>query len=231
MTAPGAHMATTPVSRFRGIIFDLDGTLYVLRWFMPLLIFFRLFPGGMRLPRFLSIRQKFAGRDMGTHERLLAAIGDELARRENMSPEQARKWIIDTFYPAFVAIMPFFRFSRPFIRRLLAGLRAKGIKLAVLSDYGCVTERLEKLRLQASLFDTVSSCEDAGALKPHPRPLLSIAEKWGIEPGHILVLGDRADTDGAAAKNAGMQFVLVADTLRLPHGALRWGTISRMLLS
>jgi FMN phosphatase YigB (HAD superfamily) len=224
-------MSTSPFSNVRGIIFDLDGTLYVLRWFLPLLIFFRLFPGSMRLPRFLAIREKFAGKDMGTQERLLAAIGDEFARREKMSSLQARQWIVDSFYPSFVAIMRFFRFSRPSLRGLLAGLRAKGIKLAVLSDYGFVKERLEKLRLPPSLFDTVSSCEAAGALKPHPRPLLEIAAKWGIEPGQILVLGDRADTDGCAATNAGMQFVMVADTLRLPSGALRWGAISRMLLS
>ncbi|HUI92131.1 MAG TPA: HAD family hydrolase [Chitinivibrionales bacterium] len=224
-------MATTPLSPFYGIIFDLDGTLYVLRWFMKPLIFFRLFPGGMRLPRFLAVREKFAGRDMGDRERLLAAVGGEFGRGERMPAEQAKQWITDRFYPAFVAIMPFFRFSRPFIRRLLGALREKGVRLAVLSDYGCVKERLEKLGLSPTIFDAVSSCEDAGALKPHPRPLLAIAEKWGIAPGQILVLGDRADTDGAAAKNAGMQFIRVADSLLLPQGAMRWGTISRMLLS
>jgi FMN phosphatase YigB (HAD superfamily) len=224
-------MSTAPFSHIRGIIFDLDGTLYVLRWFMKPLIFFRLFPGSMRLPRFLAIREKFAGRDMGTQEGLLAAIGDEFARTEKMSPVAARQWIVDSFYPSFVAIMRFFRFSRPSLRRLLAGLRTKGIRLAVLSDYGCVKERLEKLRLSPALFDTVSSCEAAGALKPHPRPFIAIAEKWGMEPGHILVIGDREDTDGRAAKNAGMQFVRVSDELRVSPGALRWGTISRMLLS
>ena len=224
-------MSTAPFSQVRGIIFDLDGTLYVLRWFMKPLIFFRLFPGGMRLLRFLAIREKFAGKDMGDQQRLLAAIGDEFGRREKMSPEQARQWIVDSFYPAFVAIMRFFRFSRPSLRRLLNRLRAKGTRLAVLSDYGCVKERLEKLRLPASLFDTVTSCEAAGALKPHPRPFLAIAEKWGMDPGHILVIGDRADTDGRAAKNAGMQFVMVSDELWVSPGALRWGAISRMLLS
>ena len=223
-------MSTAPFSHVRGIIFDLDGTLYVLQWFMKPLIFFRLFPSSMRLPGFLAIREKFAGKDMGTQERLLAAIGDEFARRGKMSPLEARQWIVDSFYPSFVAIMRFFRFSRPFIRRVLAGLRAKGIRLAVLSDYDCVKERLGKLGLSVSLFDTVSSCEAAGALKPHPRPFLDIAEKWGIEPGDVLVIGDRMDTDGRAAQNAGMQFVMVADTLLAPPGALRWGAISRMLL-
>jgi FMN phosphatase YigB (HAD superfamily) len=99
-----------------------------------------------------------------------------------------------------------------------------------LSDYGCVKERLEKLGLPVSLFDMVSSCEAAGALKPHPRPFLAIAEKWGIVPGNILVIGDRGDTDGEAAKNAGMQFVMVSDALRVSPGALRWGKICRMLL-
>jgi FMN phosphatase YigB (HAD superfamily) len=222
-------MTTPPLSSVRGVIFDLDGTLYVMRWFMKPLIFLRLFPDSMRLPRFLAVRDEFAGMELDVQERLLAAISDEFACREKISSSEARQWIVDSFYPSFVAIMPLFRFSRPFIRRLLARVRAKGIRLAVLSDYSCVPERLEKLWLPVSLFDTVSSCEAAGALKPHPRPLLAIAEKWGIEPGRILVIGDRADTDGCAAKNAGMQFWQVADTLCLPAGAMRWGTIRRRL--
>jgi FMN phosphatase YigB (HAD superfamily) len=224
-------MSTAPFSHVRGVIFDLDGTLYVLRWFMKPLIFFRLFPDGMRLYRFLAARGTFAGKDMGTQEQLLAAISDEFGRRVKITSAKARRWICDSFYPAFVAIMLFFRFSRPSVRGLLNGLKAKGTKLAVLSDYGSVKERLEKLGLPVSAFDTVSSCEAVGALKPHPRPFLAIAEKWGIEPAHILVIGDRADTDGAAAKNAGMQFVMVSDALRVSPGALRWGTICKMLLS
>jgi FMN phosphatase YigB (HAD superfamily) len=231
MTMHGAPKSQAPFSRPSGIIFDLDGTLYVLRWFMKPLIFFRLFPESMRLFRFLAVRDTFAGKEMGTQEKLLAAIGDEFGRREKISPADARRWICDSFYPAFVAIMRFFRFSRPSLRRLLDGLRENGTRLAVLSDYGCVKERLEKLQLPVSLFDAVSSCEAAGALKPHPRPFIAIAEKWGMEPGHILVIGDREDTDGRAAKNAGMQFVRVSDELRVSPGALRWGAISRMLLS
>jgi FMN phosphatase YigB (HAD superfamily) len=224
-------MSQPPFSHVRGVIFDLDGTLYVLRWFMKPLIFFRLFPDGMRLYRFLAVRDKFAGKDLGTQEQLLAAISDEFGRRVKIAPAEARRWICESFYPAFVAIMLFFRFSRPSLRGLLDELKAKGIRMAVLSDYGCVKERLEKLGLPVSMFDSVSSCEAAGALKPHPRPFLAIAEKWGIEPAQILVIGDRVDTDGAAAKNAGMQFVMVSDALRVPTGALRWGAICRTLLS
>jgi FMN phosphatase YigB (HAD superfamily) len=209
----------------RGVIFDLDGTLYNMRWFFKPLICLRLFPDSLRLPRFLRIRETFAGTEMNGRESLLAAISDELANSDMISSSEALAWINGAFYPAFVAIMPFFRFSRLGIGGLLKRLSSRGIRLAVLSDYGKVAERLGKLWIPVSRFDTLSSSEEAGALKPHPRPFLDIAEKWGIDPPHILVIGDRTDTDGLAAKNAGMQFWQVSDAFFLPRGAMRWGKL------
>jgi FMN phosphatase YigB (HAD superfamily) len=222
-------MAHTSYPDIRGIIFDLDGTLYLMRWYLKPLIFLRLYPHCLRLPRFLGVRDGFAGMEMDVEQRLFAAISDELAGREQISSSEAREWISNSFYPAFISVMPFFRFSRPGVKSLLKKCAAKGIRLAVLSDYGCVAQRLAGLGLPVSLFDTVSSCETAGALKPNPRPFLTIAESWGIEPKRVLVVGDRADTDGAAAANAGMQFWQVADTLLLPPGAMRWERICRRL--
>jgi putative hydrolase of the HAD superfamily len=223
------NMTSAPGATVRGVIFDLDGTLYNMRWYFKPIICLRLFPECLRLPRFLHVREEFAGIEMNVKERLLAAISDELANCDLISPAEAHSWIERAFYPAFVAVMPLFRWSRPGLGGMLKKLSAKGVKLAVLSDYGRVTERLRKLWIPVTRFDAVTSCEEAGALKPHPRPFLDIAEKWGIDPVHILVIGDRADTDGLAAKNAGMQFWQVSDKCFKPKGAMRWGRICRRL--
>jgi putative hydrolase of the HAD superfamily len=211
-----------------GIIFDLDGTLYDMSWYMKPLFFLRLFPASMRLTRFLHIREKFAGKDLRSRQCLIETLCGELSKTEGVAPEAAREWIEGPFYASFVAIMPFFRFSRPGIVPLLSSLRHKGLRLGVLSDYDRVKERLEKLLLTPSLFDTIASSETAGALKPNSRPYSVIAEEWGIAPQNILVVGDRADTDGAAAAALGMQFLLIENGRR-PGKGLRWKELKELL--
>jgi phosphoglycolate phosphatase/putative hydrolase of the HAD superfamily len=220
------NRVTPPI---RGIIFDLDGTLYDMSWYMKPLFFLRLFPRGTRLPRFLHIRETFAGKDLGSRRGLIDALSAEVSRREGSGFDEVRSWIEGPFYDAFVAIMPFFRFSRPGLAPLLTSLREKGIRLCVLSDYDRVKERLVKLSLPPSLFDTFASSEAAGALKPNAGPFSAVAAEWGVEPGSILVVGDRADTDGAAAEAAGMQFVLVENGLRRRGTGLNWKECAALL--
>jgi FMN phosphatase YigB (HAD superfamily) len=214
-----------------GVIFDLDGTLYDMSWYMKPLFFLRLFPASIRLPRFLHIRETFAGKDLTSRQCLIETLSGELSKTEGVSPDQARKWIEGPFYASFVAIMPFLRFSRPGIIPLLSSLRDKGLRLGVLSDYDCVKERLEKLSVPPSLFDTVASSEAFGALKPNGRPYSAIAQEWGIAPRNILVVGDRADTDGAAAAALGMQFLLIENSprKRRPGKGLCWKELRDML--
>lgn len=217
---------TPPV---RGIIFDLDGTLYDMSWYMKPLFFLRLFPSGMRLPRFLHIRESFAGKDLGSRRDLIDALSAEVSRQEGSGLDEVRSWIEGPFYDAFVAIMPFFRFSRPGLAPLFLSLREKGIRLCVLSDFDRVRERLARLSLPQSLFDPVASSEAVGALKPNVRPFSAVAAEWDVAPGSILVVGDRADTDGAAARTAGMQFVLIKNGLRRRGEGLRWKECARLL--
>lgn len=221
-------MDSTLSSQVRGVIFDLDGTLYDMSWYMKPLFFLRLFRTGMRLTRFFRIRKTFAGRDLGSCDALIDALCAEVSGQEGSDRAKVRTWILVDFYAAFVAIMPFFRFSRPGIVTMLQSLREKGFRLGVLSDYDCVKERLERLSLPPSLFDTIASSEAAGALKPNVRPFLAIAAKWGFEPGSVLVIGDRTDTDGSAAAAAGMQFLLLENGRR--SNGCTWAELKNLLL-
>ncbi len=195
----------------RGIIFDLDGTLYRMEFFFQPLMFFSMLPRPLRLLRFLSERSKLAGTDFGTGEKLLAILCTNLSATLHISPEATRNWIERRFYPAFIAAMRFQRRGRPGLVALLDKLRGQGTKLAVLSDYDTVEERLRMLRIPPDCFDHLSSCESAGALKPAVRPFLEIARYWNIPAEQVLVVGDREDTDGKAARSAGMQFLQIVD--------------------
>ena len=209
----GPHSAIDrPEHPVRGIVFDLDGTLYRMRFFMRPLLFMLLFPHSLRLLRFLSVRSRFAGVDMGSRDALIDEICAGAAKLDRHASAQTyRSWIFGRFYPAFLSMMPLQRSGRPGCAGMLRTLHERGIKLAVLSDFHEVKERLELLRLPTECFDIMTSSENSGALKPSPGPFLQIADTWGFDPSSILVVGDRDDTDGAAARSAKMRFLLLGD--------------------
>jgi HAD superfamily hydrolase (TIGR01549 family) len=214
----------------KGIIFDLDGTLYQMRWYMRPLLACKLVPHLVRLPRFLKERGRFAGIQMGSRENLLNSIALAVSKKEKCSPEEIHNWILNSFYPAFISIMPFLKNSRSGIDEILISLRKNGLKLGVLSDYDHVSKRLERLQINPSLFDITTSSEASGALKPCSQPFLDIADQWNIPPEKILVIGDRDDTDGQAARNAGMPFIQITDSSQKSE-ALRWNELKSRFLS
>ncbi len=88
--------------------------------------------------------------------------------------------------------------------------RSAGGRLALVSDYPA-TAKLAALGLE-HLFETVVSSGEPGGprrLKPDPEGYLLAAQRLGAEPADCLVIGDRDDADGAAARAAGMTFRLV----------------------
>lgn len=87
----------------------------------------------------------------------------------------------------------------------LRSLRARGLELAVVSNWDIgLVEHLERIGI-ASLFSTVATTAEAGAPKPEPAVFRLALERLGVEPGRALHVGDEdGDEQGAAA--AGMQF-------------------------
>ena len=88
--------------------------------------------------------------------------------------------------------------------------RAAGGRTAVVSDYPA-SDKLAALGI-AGLFDAVvasGETESLRRLKPAPDGYLLAAETLGLAPNQCLVIGDRDDTDGAAASTAGMDFLHV----------------------
>lgn len=222
--------AAKTFSRIRAVVFDLDGTLYHMRWFMRPLFFLWLFPNGLNLPRYMKVRKHFAGKDMNSGHALMEALCQSLGREINRPASEARNWIEAAFYPAFVRMMSLMWSPGPDISTTVRTLARRGIECAVLSDYAMVPERLTALGIDTGVFRLTSSSETEGALKPHPRPFLSIAEKLAVDPQQVLVVGDRADTDGAAAKAAGMSFLQIAHRRKRGSMLPQWPEVRGNLL-
>lgn len=190
---------------------------------------FKMFPNSLRLPHFLKVRERFAGQDLKDRETLLQSICNDLSIVEKTSADILRSWILDTFYPGFIYTMKFQKNGRPGINQTLYGLKERNINLAVLSDYDSVNERLNNLGIDSSHFSITASCEASGALKPSPKSFLQIANRWGIPPEQLLVVGDRDDTDGAAARSARMNFIQIHDTTPPSGTSMDWCSLQRYL--
>jgi HAD superfamily hydrolase (TIGR01509 family) len=91
----------------------------------------------------------------------------------------------------------------------LHACRARGLRLAALSDYPA-SAKLRALGI-ADLFeiDLCAQVPEVGVFKPHPRGLLVVTERLGLTPDQCLYVGDRADVDAAAAAAAGMPCAIV----------------------
>lgn len=94
------------------------------------------------------------------------------------------------------------------VRQLLAGCAHLGLPVAVVSDHPSLTRTA---RLSLPGLHTVVDCTRLGALKPLPDGLLSAAAQLGCAPSRLLHVGDRWDTDAAAAAAAGATFLHVDD--------------------
>ncbi len=95
---------------------------------------------------------------------------------------------------------------RGFLAELVA-FRRDGGKTALVSDYPA-REKLRALGASALFDAVVANGEDGGPprLKPEPDGFLRAAGLLGVAPTSCLVVGDRDDADGEAARRAGMAF-------------------------
>ncbi len=88
---------------------------------------------------------------------------------------------------------------------VVAGLRGRGIDLAVVSNWDIgLHEHLELLGA-ASLFSTIVTTAEAGAPKPDPAVFRLALARLGVGPERALHVGDE-DADEAGALAAGMRF-------------------------
>ncbi len=222
-------MNTLFPSHTKGIIFDLDGTLYSMKWFMKPLFSLLLFPHSLLLGQYMSLRKEFSGKDFNTGDNLIQAMAERLSHySKKRNTKKLKSWISNDFYSVFIKVMPFFKGSRPGAAETLLELKKKGYKLAVLSDFAVIKERLIALDINPSLFDTLLSTESQGALKPCARPFLEIANTWKIDPNHLVVVGDKDETDGIGASQSGMAFVKIADSKKQKNG-YHWYAINENL--
>jgi HAD superfamily hydrolase (TIGR01509 family) len=196
---------------------DLDGTLYAQRWVRLAMAGELMFFGWSAvrtLRRFRreheALREEFAaGQELaGTHESPYRAQLERTASSLGHSHERVERHVTEWMQERPGKWLK--RFARGALLAELAQFRAVGGRTALVSDYPA-ERKLAALGVRSLFEVVVANGEQNGPrrLKPHPEGFLRAAEQLAVPPERCLVIGDRADADGEAARRAGMSFRLV----------------------
>ena len=185
----------------RAISVDVDGTLYrVRRWRVA----WRLRHERGLMLALLAARERIRHEGAFDGQAGLEAREVELvAPSFGLSKEEAARSLTDLRRKIPHALAGG---ARPHggVQGALQAAAARGIKLAVLSDYDAA-EKLAYLGLASLPWAAAVAADACGALKPHGRPYAELSERLGLAPEEILHIGDREDVDVEGARRAGMR--------------------------
>jgi FMN phosphatase YigB (HAD superfamily) len=185
LSAPRAVPALDPI---RLISWDVDGTLY------------RPLPVRLAIARRLAVACLTGDgprvvRGIRAFQRARARLEAQRAGRDlgEAPPDPAREaFERELLLPALTSIGP-----RAGVRALMADLQARGVPQVAFSDYPS-EEKIRALGLRPHLAGFYAG-ETLAAPKPSALALARIAADFSLAAAQILHIGDRADTDGAAA--------------------------------
>ena len=195
-------------ARHSAWLFDLDGTLYrplplKLAMAAEVLLF-----GRSALASIRAFREEHEAlrEENGTYEP--SPYQEQLKRasaRLGIDGEQLESTVVEWVQKRPCRWLP--RFARGGLIHELREFRKAGGKTAVVSDYPG-SRKLAALGLTGDFDEVVCNGETEGLrrLKPAPDGYRLAAERLGVAPEACLVLGDREDADGDAARAAGMAF-------------------------
>lgn len=194
-------------------IFDLDGTLYNRKGLKKRMIL-RSIAAGRPLSMLAcerSCRRAISGIDTGTigYETLFEAM----SHKSGKSLEKVRDWYNNWYMPTMVdEIGKHFPLREGLMERFLS-YRQRGAKLAILSDYGCIREKLNALGVESNLFDELLDAPSLGGYKPAPCVFKTTLEILGSRPEDCLMIGDRPERDGGSVK-VGIPFAEIEDFMK-----------------
>ena len=184
-----------PLAGAAAVSFDLDGTLYSVRGLRRRIV-------GEAARQSLGRGSAAPFSDLGTLRRAYRRA--EAARRrggrldDGWAASKAARLAAEgrLLLPVLQRIGP-----APGVLALLEVLRRRVGRVVVVSDYE-PEAKLKALGL-GGRFDRAYAAEKAGRLKPDPAVFRRALADLGIAAEALLHLGDRAETDGAAAAAAG----------------------------
>ncbi|OPY66962.1 MAG: 2-deoxyglucose-6-phosphatase [Syntrophorhabdaceae bacterium PtaU1.Bin034] len=199
------------LSSVKAVIFDVDGTLYCerrLRRHMALEAFLSLARGRLHLQdlriihHFRCIRESLSDLQVpGIEERQYAVTASLLDVPVQKVRNVVREWLVERPLRYLTVC------RSPGVVELFEALKKNRLPVGIFSDYP-PEEKLHALGLQPDCI-ACGSDPEVDALKPHPKGLLSLAARLQVPVDMCLMVGDRDEKDGEAARRAGMKYLVV----------------------
>lgn len=205
------------VYRIRGVLLDIDGTLYHQRSLRGLMAFelstapFALgsIREALRVWRILKCFRegREALRAMEDPRVPLVSLQYSLvAERVCVTSREVEMVVKEWMYRRPLKHLKICR--RRGMKEFFHFAAERGLRTGVFSDYP-VREKLQGLGIHAPL--TVELCAtdpEINAFKPNPKGFLYACHLWNLDPREVLYVGDRHDVDASGAKAAGMPYVI-----------------------
>ena len=178
---------------YKAVIFDLDGTL-------------------VNSLEDLAISTNYALSTHGfpTHEteKYKYFVGDGMIKlMERVLPEENRdevtiKKVFESFFKYYSEHYLNKTVAYDGIRNVLEGLKADGIKIAVVSNKRDDMAKIVVDKIFGDIFDFVVGKREGYPTKPDPKLTLEVIDILGVNPKECAFVGD-SGMDMAAAKNSG----------------------------
>lgn len=189
-------------------VFDLDGTLYdqprlrmIMAW--RLATYYICHPLRIRevfiLQHFRKVKDAWTKNS--SEEDIMAKVAEDKGIAVDRVRDIVRRWIYDNPLSALV------KTKDDKLIGWMRQLQSNGKKVVILSDY----PTKDKLAALGVAADCEYSPDDEriDELKPSPKGLLTVLADYGISGEDALMIGDRAEKDGAAAKAAGVDCMIL----------------------
>ena len=200
----------------KGILFDVDGTLYhqtPLRVIMILLLFFLNIHQPRELFRKIKIIKYYRKAQEILRSKMQLQKGcsnKQIGLASEMtgeSPEYVEKTIKEWFERRPLPYL--FLCRRRGINDFISRLYKMGYKIGAFSDYP-VDGKLQALGLY-EYFSTIVSSQnpEVFGFKPKTNGFAIASRRMGLDVSEIFYIGDRPDVDGAGATAAGMPVIIL----------------------
>jgi putative hydrolase of the HAD superfamily len=191
------------------VVFDLDGTLFdhlALRRPMLASMLAHLLTGRLSWRDIRTVRlfrRERARLALAETENIATLQYECVAAAVRRPTSEVEAVVTRWMYRQPLAFVP--RCAFPDAGRFVARLQEHNIRTGVFSDYPA-QEKLDALRIVVEVVRDATS-HDVGRLKPSPDGFIRVAELLNVRPSRCLVIGDRDDRDGEAARRGGFMFL------------------------